>query len=278
MPDNTDAANTPVSDDASRPPEFVEALAKGLAILESFDAANSESTLSEVARNVGLSPAAARRSLITLTALGYVGQKNKRFHLRPKVLALGSAFYFSAHIDEVLQPFLRDLVDKFGDASSVGTLEGGDVIYIAHSSVQRARRAAAVVGARYPAYATSLGRVLLAGLSADRLDAYFSGLTPHPLTSKTTTDPDQLSAEIAAVREAGYSATVDQLDYGITALAVPIRGMDGRTVAALNTSGYTGMVTPQHLIDQRLPELHATASGISRALTRYPMLESIIGP
>ena len=97
---------------AERPAEFVEALAKGIAILESFDAAHPEMTLSEVARRVGLSPAAARRSLITLQALGYVGQNNRRFHLRPKVMTLGSTFYFASRIDEVLQPDLRDIVER----------------------------------------------------------------------------------------------------------------------------------------------------------------------
>ncbi len=262
---------------AERPAEFVEALAKGLAIIESFDVGSPEMTLSEIARKVGLSPAAARRSLITLSTLGYVGQSNKRFHLRPKIMTLGSAFYYSARIDEVLQPFLRDLVAKFGDASSVGTLDGKDVIYIAHSSVQRARRAAAVVGARYPAYATSLGRVLLAGLSEDALDAYFDGLVIAPLTSKTITDPVALRAEIDAVREAHYSTTVDQLDYGITALAVPIRAVDGRTIAALNTSGYSGMIDADYLIRERLPEMRVVASSIAQSLTRYPALATVIG-
>lgn len=260
-----------------KPAEFVEALAKGLAILECFDASSPEMTLSEIARKVGLSPAAARRSLITLKALGYIGQDAKKFHLRPKIMTLGSAFYYSARIDEVLQPALRDLVAKFGDASSVGTLDGKDVIYIAHSSVQRARRAAAVVGARYPAYATSLGRVLLAGLTEAELDAYFDGLVMTPLTSRTISDPAALRAEIEAVREAQYSTTVDQLDYGITALAVPIRGVDGRTIAALNTSGYSGMIDADHLIRERLPDMRAAAFGIAQTLTRYPALASIIG-
>ncbi|MBV6650738.1 MULTISPECIES: IclR family transcriptional regulator domain-containing protein [Hoeflea] len=262
---------------AAKPAEFVEALAKGLAILESFDAANPEMTLSEIARKVGYSPAAARRSLITLMALGYVGQTNKRFHLRPKIMTLSSGFYYSAQIDEVLQPHLREVVSKFGDASSVGTLDQRDVIYIAHNSVQRARRAAAVVGARYPACATSLGRVLLAGLSDAELDRYFDGLVIEPLTSKTMVDPVQLREEIEQVRKNGYSTTVDQLDYGITALAVPIRALDGRTIAALNTSGYSGMVDADFLVANRLPELRATASRIANALTRYPMLVSIIG-
>lgn len=266
-----------MQEDSERPTEFVEALAKGLGILESFDAAHPEMTLSEVARRVGLSPAAARRSLITLSALGYVGQTNKRFHLRPKVMTLGSAFYFSARIDEVLQPDLREVVERFGDASSVGTLDGHDVIYIAHFSVQRARRAAAVVGARYPAYATSLGRVLLAGLSDDELERHIATVEMQPLTSKTITDRKALRREIMAVREAGYSTTVDQLDYGITALAVPIRDVNGRTIAALNSSGYTGMVTPKSLVKERLPELRVVASRIAHSISRYPVLQSIIG-
>ena len=265
------------TDAPEKPAEFVEALAKGLAILESFDAGSMEMTLSEISRKVGHSPAAVRRSLITLSALGYVAQSGKHFHLRPKIMTLGSAFYYSARIDEVLQPFLRDLVAKFGDASSVGTLDGQDVIYIAHSSVQRARRAAAVVGASYPAYATSLGRVLLASLPEPELDAYFAKLKIKPLTSKTISDPDELREEIDRVRQEGYSTTVDQLDYGITALAVPIRAIDGRTVAALNTSGYTGMIDVEHLINERLPEMRTTASSIAHALTRYPALASVIG-
>lgn len=262
---------------AERPPEFVEALAKGLAILECFDAAHPEMTLSEVARRVALSPAAARRALITLSELGYVGQTGKRFHLKPRVLALGSAFYYAARIDELLQPDLRNLVARFGDASSVGTLDGCDVIYVAHVSVQRARRAAAAVGARYPAHATSMGRVLLAALPDADLDARLAGTRLEALTSQTVTDPDALRAELRAVRDQGYATTVDQLDYGITALAVPIRDAQGRTIAALNSSGYTGMVTPQDLIDGRLPALREAASHIAHEINRFPVLHSVLG-
>mgnify|MGYP000489128967 CR=1 FL=1 len=259
-----------------RPAEFVEALANGLAILEAFDAGHPEMTLSEVARRVSLSPATARRSLITLAELGYVGQRGKRFHLKPRIMALGSAFYFAARIDELLQPDLRELVNRFGDASSVGALDGCDVIYVAHVSVQRARRAAAVVGARYPAHATSMGRVLLAGLSEAELDARLAGATLVPLTSQTCTDPCALRAELTRVRAAGYATTVDQLDYGITALAVPIRDAEGRTIAALNSSGYTGMVTPEQLIAERLPALREAAAHIGHEIVRFPVLQSVL--
>ena len=265
-----------MTDRAKRPPEFVEALAKGLAILESFDQSHPEMTLSEVARRVGLSPAAARRSLITLGDLGYVGQAGKRFHLKPRVMALGSAFYFSARVDELLQPDLRDLVNRFGDASSIGALDDTDVIYVAHVSVQRARRAAAIVGARYPAFATSMGRVLLAGLDDDTLSERLAGSRLTPLTSRTCTDVDVLKSEIAVVREQGFATTVDQLDYGITALAVPIRDAEGRTIAALNSSGYTGVVTPDDLIRERLPALREAASHIAHEISRFPVLNSVL--
>lgn len=259
-----------------RPSEFVEALAKGLAILESFDESHPDMTLSEVAKRVSLSPAAARRSLLTLKALGYVGQDGKRFHLRPKIMALGSSFYFSARIDEVLQPDLRSLVERFGDASSIATLDGHNVIYVAHHSRQRARRAAAVAGALYPAFATSMGRVLVAAKPDDELDQWLDELEPVPLTSKTCLDKKRLRDELMQVRENGYATTIDQLDYGITALAVPVRNFEGVTIAALNSSGYTGIVTPEQLVEERLPELRVTASHIASQLGRYPVLATVL--
>jgi IclR family transcriptional regulator, pca regulon regulatory protein len=259
-----------------RPPEFVEALAKGLTILESFDTAHNEMTLSEIARRADLTPAAARRSLITLVTLGYVGQVGKRFHLTPKVMGLGSAFYFAAGIEQTFQPELRALVERFGDASSIASLQGHDVLYVAHYSQQRARRASAVVGARYPAHATSLGRVLLAGLSDERLDRYFAQVEPVALTNKTVTNREELRRIIYRVREQGFATTVDELDYGVTALAVPIRGARGQTVVALNSSGYSGQVTPETLVADRLQELRIAASRIGQNIARNPVLESTL--
>jgi IclR family pca regulon transcriptional regulator len=259
-----------------KPAEFVEALGKGIAILENFDASHPEMTLSEVARRASLTPAAARRSLITLVALDYVRQSGKRFHLTPKIMTLGSSFYFSAGIGEVLQPELRSVVERFGDASSIATLDGHDVIYIAHYSQQRARRAAAAVGARYPAFATSMGRVLVAAMDDNDREAWLERLDPSALTSKTCTDKDELRRELQRVRAEGYATTVDQLDYGITAIAVPIRDQEGNTVAALNSSGYSGIVDPEKLISERLPELRVTASHIAHQLTRYPILASVL--
>lgn len=260
-----------------RPSEFVEALAKGLAILESFDARHPEMTLSDLARRVGISPAAARRSLITLQTLGYVGQTGRRFHLRPKVMGLGSALYFSAGVDRILQPYLKRLVELFGDASSVGILQGDDVLYIAHYSQQRARRPTAIVGARYPAHATSLGRVLLAALPEEHFDHYLDHLDPVARTHKTVIDKKELRQTIAKVRKDGYSTTVNQLDYGITAIAVPIHGTASLPIAALNSSGFTGLVTPEDLIANRLRELRGSARRIAETVAQSPLLESMLG-
>jgi len=269
-------SSSPPPAEMERPPEFVEALAKGLAVLEAFDAAHPDMTLSDIARRTGTSPAAARRSLITLMALGYVGQNGKRFHLRPKVMSLGSGFYFAARIDEFMAPELRQIVDTHGDASSVAMLDGGDVVYIAHHSTQRARRATAVVGARYPAHATSLGRVLLAGLEDAALDAVLGAMQPAALTSRTVTDKAELRHLILTAREQGYATTVDQLDYGITALAVPVRAADGRVVAALNSSGYTGLTTPEDMVATRLADLRAAAGRLSAATARIPALSAVL--
>jgi IclR family pca regulon transcriptional regulator len=133
------------------------------------------------------------------------------------------------------------------------------------------------VGARYPALATSMGRVLMAGLPDEALTPLLAKADVPALTSKTCTDPCRLREEIARVRENGYATTVDQLDYGITALAVPIRDPQGRTVAALNTSGYTGVVTPESLVADRLPALREAAAHIGHELVRYPVLQSVLG-
>lgn len=262
--------------DRERMPEFVEGLAKGLAVIEAFDVEHSHMTLSEVARRTRTSPSSARRSLLTLMTLGYVGQSDRRFYLKPKVMRLGAADYFTARIDQFLLPEIRKIVDQFGDAASVATLDGDDALYLAHYSVQRARRPTATVGARYPAYATSLGRVMLAGLPDEALDAYFEKLEPRPLTNQTVVDKAKLRDLVLQARRDGYATTVDQLDYGITALAVPIRSESRPIVAALNSSGYTGMVTPEQLIEERLPALREAAAAIAASVTLHPALAALL--
>ncbi|WP_295512916.1 IclR family transcriptional regulator domain-containing protein [uncultured Sulfitobacter sp.] len=259
---------------ADRIPEFVEGLAKGLAVIACFDDEHSELTLSEVARRTDTSASSARRSLLTLVELGYVGVSARRFFLKPKILRLVSSSYFSNPTERFLQPELQHVVDTFGDASSFAILDGTEVLYLSHVSVQKARRAKASVGARYPAHATSLGRAILSALPDDALDAWLDSMEPLELTAHTLTDKTKIRDRIIEARELGYATTVDELDYGVTAIAVPVhcRGL----VAAVNSSGYTGSNTPQQMISDRFELLRDKASLIAQVLDNHPQLTAML--
>jgi IclR family pca regulon transcriptional regulator len=265
---------TAIAPESSRAPEgeFVEAIARGLRVIEAFDGEHAEMTLSEVAAITQMSPATARRCLHTLEALGYVRRSGRRFVLSARVLSLGTAYTRAAQIEEVIVPEIRALVETFGDAASVGVLDRGDILYIAHISRQKAVRMTAHVGVRYPAYANSMGRVLLAFLDEKGRDALFAAAQLRKLTDATVTSRRELERIFAEIRRVDYVTVVDQLDYGITALAIPIRGPAGEVVAALNTSGYTGRITPRRLIDERLATLREAASRIEGKLLQYPAL------
>jgi IclR family transcriptional regulator, pca regulon regulatory protein len=252
--------------------ELLEALARGLAVIEAFDATDSEMTLSQVAQKIDIAPATARRILRTLVALGYVRSINKRFLLSPRILGLSSAYLRSAHVEDALLPELSRLVEKFGDASSVGILEGRSLFYIAHLSYQRSVRPVAGIGVTYPAYPTSMGRVLLAGLSDEELDKYLREIPLKKLTDRTTTDPKKLKSIIRTVRAQGYAAVCDELAYGVTAIAVPIILETNTVIGAVNTSGYSGRISIEDLVDQRLEGLRIAAARIGEMLLRYPTL------
>lgn len=252
--------------------EFVDALARGLAVIECFDEAHPQLSLSEVARRANLTPATARRNLHTLVSLGYLRKVESQFLLSARVLTLGSGYLRAAHVDDALMPELRRIVGLFGDAASVAVLAGDEVLYVAHVSEQRGVRPVARIGVTYPAHATSLGRVLLSGLSPDTLDRFLAAAKLEKLTEATCTDRAELRKLITAARDLGYATAVDQLAYGVTSLAVPIHGLRGEVVAALNSSGYTGRLSIENLVDQRLEELRIASRRIAQMLQRYPAL------
>jgi IclR family pca regulon transcriptional regulator len=262
----------------TRRPEFVNALAHGLLVLQAFDDGHGEMALVEVARRSGLSPATARRSLYTLIELGFARVVDKRYVLTPEVLALGSAYLRASRVDEAFTPELKRIVEAFGDAASVSVLDGRNILYVAHVSQQRVSRMTAGVGVTYPAQLTSMGRVLLANLPLSQLDRFFFDFTAMKPTAQTIDDPEELRAEIARTHASGYAIAIDQLDYGIAAIAVPIRGPDGAVVAAMNSSGYTGTLTRKAMIEERLPRLRASAAALTQVLRRYPALLHSFGP
>jgi IclR family pca regulon transcriptional regulator len=262
--------------------EYVASLERGLRVLQTFSREHAQLTLSEVATLTNLSPATARRSLHTLELLGYVGRSGRKFLLRPKVLALGAGYLSAINAEVVLQPFLQAMVTEVGGSSSVTVLDNLEIVYIAHASANRAIRLTAGAGARYPAYATSMGRVLLAYESPEALDSYFQRATFTRLTASTETNPDELRRILNGVRAAGYATVQDELDVGLVSVAVPIMGPNGRAVAAANSSDVTNHVDQQALLEKRLPALRQTVRRIENALIRHPELahsvESVTAP
>ena len=247
-------------------------LAHGLRVLEAFDARSAALSLTDVARQTGLTPATARRSLHTLVSLGYVRRADKQFVLSARVLALGLAYLRLTGIEEILLPELRAFVSRCGDTAGVAVLVGTEILYVAHYSEQRGVRAVAGTGVRYPAHPTSLGRVLLSGLSRADLDAYFRNARLERYTELTQTDPRRLRAIVNEARRNGYATLVDELFYGVTSLSVPIFGPGGNVVAAVNTSGYSGQITPEDMIKQRLSELRKTANRMAEIIARSSIL------
>lgn len=253
-------------------PDFVTSIQRGIKVLGVFDRENPELTLKEVADRSALSPATARRFLLTFKALGYVGANGRKYVLRPKILELAYAYLNSMNVDEALQPYLREIVQRTGDSSSVTVLEGTDIVYIANSSVRRLVRLSAGVGSRFPAYATSMGRVLLAYRSPAQQEAYFRAEHFQKITEFTETDVSQLRRILAEVRINGYAVVQDELEVGLVAIAVPIWGPAGNVIAAMNCSSVARRTDSQEILRTRLDLLSEFAKQVSAALARFPSL------
>jgi IclR family pca regulon transcriptional regulator len=252
--------------------EAMGGLAKGLDVIRAFTRESPSLTLSEIAAHARLPAATARRCLLTLAELGYVMQSGRNFLLRPKVLELGAAYLESMNIETLTKTYLEDLARQTGDSAALTVLDGTEIVYVARTSVRTLMRLEAHVGSRFPAYPTSMGRVLLAGVSAERLQKYFAAAQFVALTSHTVTDPAKLMKLIEECRRVGYSAVEDELAYGVVAVAVPVYDQAQRVVAALNTSSHSKKISKAKLVRERLALLQELSAQISRELLRVPGL------
>jgi IclR family pca regulon transcriptional regulator len=249
-----------------RDADFVQSLERGLAVICAFDRNNAELTLSEVAAATGVTRATARRFLLTLARLGYVRSDGRFFSLTPRVLELGYAYLSSLSLPEVAEPHLEALVAEVNESSSVSVLDGGDVVYVARVPVSRIMTVAISVGTRFPAYATSMGRVLLAGLGDEDLDSYLAKLRLDRLTARTVGSTVALRAEVAKVRSQGFSLVDQELEEGLRAVAAPIRDRAGRVVASLNISAHASRTSLESMRRNFVPPLLAAAARISADL------------
>jgi IclR family pca regulon transcriptional regulator len=265
----TDAA-APKSRDGARARrddgEYVRALERGLEVLKAFNGRTPAMSMTQVAERAGLTRAVARRYLFTLEALGYVVHHDGLFRLTPRVLDFGFTYLAASGLSDVARPHMERIVATLRESCSVGVLDGSDVVYVARVTADRIMTTNLVVGSRLPAHATSMGKVLLAFLTPDRLDAYFAATTLHPLTERTIADQATLRAVLDGVRRRGWATNDQESEKGVRTVSVPLRDRSGDVVAAINLSGHASRVSMRELKRDHLPVLLAAAREISRAL------------
>lgn len=248
-------------------PDYVQSLARGLAVIRAFDAEHPRRTLSDVAKTTDLTRATARRFLLTLVELGYVRSDGSLFWLTPRVLELGYSYLSSLSLPDVAGPHLEALAEQVRESSSVSILDGDDVVYVARVPVSRIMTVAITIGTRFPAFATSMGRVLLAGLSPDKLDDYLGRVEFTALTGKTITDADSLRSELDSVRAQGYCLVDQELEEGLRSIAAPIRDQSGEVVAAANVSTQAARHSADAVLEHLLPALLRASAAIETDLS-----------
>ncbi|MGW4033480.1 IclR family transcriptional regulator domain-containing protein [Streptomyces sp. NPDC004838] len=246
--------------------EFVESLARGLTVITVFGDGHAELTLSAVAEATGLARATARRALITLEHLGYVAARGRSFRLTPRVLGLGCPPLSRTTLAEIASPHLAALVRRVHDSASMAVLEGDDIQYTARMATGRIMSVDIRIGTRFPAYATSMGRVLLAGLPAGPRADRLARTEPRALTPKSVTTRPELEAILDRVAREDYALVDEELEEGLRSLAVPVRDLAGHTVAAVNVAMHSSRRTPEQSLTEVLPELRAAAAGIEADL------------
>jgi len=253
----------------ANPSEYVQSLERGLAVITAFGPDAPVLTLSEIATRTGLPRAAARRFLLTLRHLGYVDSDGRQFSLRPKVLDLGYAYLSSLPVWEVAKPHMRELADKVRETTSASVLDGTDIVFAARVETGRIMNMTLGVGSRLPAFPTAMGRVLLADLSPEALDAYFTQADLEPLTDRTVTKVSQLRAIIAETGRQGFALVDQEVEEGVRSLACPIQSAKGRTEAALTVCSHAFRVSIERIIDEFLPLARETAERIGLEIRRH---------
>lgn len=259
-----------MSENSAASGQHVQSLARGLSVIRAFDADHVSMTLSEVSRRTGLTRATARRFLLTLADLGYMRTDGRKFELTAQVLNLGYSYLSGQTFPQLAQPLLEDLSRTVLESTSASILDGEEIVYVARIHTRRLMRVGIAVGTRFPAYATSMGRVLLAGLPAADLEQYLAHVQPEPLTERTISSVPALREQINRVRRAGWAVVDQELEAGLRSVAVPVRGPGGDVIAAINTSMQAtlgaGGSTLEEAVAAVLPHLQQTSAKITAAL------------
>lgn len=248
--------------EAGGDPDFMVSLARGLAVMRCFAASEQPMTIADASRLTGLSRPAVRRCLHTLGRLGYVEKDGNRYGLCPKVMGLGFAYLSSSPLVTIAQPVLDRLRDELYESCSVGVIEEDDVCYVARAEISRIMSVTLRVGSRLPLFATSMGRVLLAGMAPRERAAYFRRARPRAFTPHTCTQISRLEEICASVAEEGFAIVDQELELGLRSIAVPVKDRGGYTIAALNMGTQALRVPARELRTRYLPALRRAAGEI----------------
>ena len=244
-------------------PDFIEALARGLEVIAAFRPGRPAPTLAEIAAATGLARPTARRILLTLESLGYVRSANGGYTLTPRVLELGMTYVQALGLWDVARPHMERLVARTGESSSIAQLDGSDIVYVARVAVPKLITLAVSIGTRFPAAATSLGKVLLAGLPPEDLDRALAEPSRAGVRARWQPEREELDAVLRDVRAKGWALTDEQLAPGIRSVAAPLRDGDGRVVAAMNVTVHAAETSLDTLVEDHLPKLLQAAGDIS---------------
>ena len=255
------AAGSPAPGDS-----YVQSFARGLQVIRSFSAQAPQQTLTELAARSGLSRAGARRILLTLQTLGYVSSDGRLFKLTPRILDLGFAYLSSMPMWNLAEPEMQALAARVGESCSAAMLDGADIVYVLRVPTHKIMSISLGVGSRLPAHCTSLGRMLLAGLSDDEALSLLHASDRPALTRHTVTEPNELLARVRLARKQGWCLVNQELEEGLISLAAPLTDRSGRTVAALNISGQANRTPAKQMQETMLPALLEAAATISRLL------------
>lgn len=251
--------------------DFSQSLARGLAILELFRGNVTYLTPSAVSAEIGMSRAAARRLLLTLQDLEYLEGDGRRFWLTPRILRLGQNLFAVNGLWQMVNHRVVELANSFNEPCAAAVLDGLEIIYVARDSARHIYTSRLAIGDRMPAHCSSLGKILLAALPLDELDARLSGQALVKRTAKTITEPADLKSELDLVRHNHWAKVEDEMDVGTISIAVPLRGAGGSVVAALNVASHRSRCTFDRMILTMLPGLQIAAQEIEVIIRSYEL-------
>jgi IclR family pca regulon transcriptional regulator len=246
--------------------DYVQSLARGLAVLGAFDRAHVRLSLAEIAARTKLSRAAARRLVLTLEHLGFVHEVGRAYVLGPRVLELGFGYLGSLNLTELAQPLMEALAREVRQSCSMAVLDDQSIVYVVRVPGPRLMSVTLGVGARLPAYCASMGRVLVAGLDEAAREDWLQRCEPVKLTPHTVADRGKLRRVLADVDRQGYAWVEQELELGLCSLAVPVRNGEGRVATALNLSMAWQPDVAKSALRTLLPKLRATAAAIEAGI------------